>query len=70
MGWGGGRGGVAVTELLADVGRDSGLIVAIFFSYVLIAAVTVMNLLIGVLCEVVTLVAAAEREELLIGFVQ
>lgn len=59
-----------VTELLADVGRDSGLIVAIFFSYVLIAAVTVMNLLIGVLCEVVTLVAAAEREELLIGFVQ
>mmetsp|Transcript_64246 Transcript_64246/g.150872 ORF Transcript_64246/g.150872 Transcript_64246/m.150872 type:complete len:630 (+) Transcript_64246:66-1955(+) len=59
-----------VSALLDDVGRESGMIVALFLTYVLIAAVTVMNLLIGVLCEVVTLVASAEREELLIGFVQ
>ncbi|CAJ1418476.1 unnamed protein product [Effrenium voratum] len=59
-----------VSALLDDVGRESGAVVALFLSYVLIAAVTVMNLLIGVLCEVVGLVATVEREELQISFVQ
>merc|ERR1712232_67574 len=37
--------------------------VIIFFIFVLLSALTVMNMLIGVLCEVVSAVAASEREE-------
>merc|ERR1719478_2088197 len=35
----------------------------VFMSFVLLSAMTVMNMLIGVLCEVVSDVAATEREE-------
>lgn len=45
------------------------LIVAYYF-FVLFAALTVMNMLIGVLCEVVSATAATEREELTIVYVQ
>jgi len=44
--------------------------VAIFYLFVLISALTVMNMLIGVLCEVVNAVAAAEREELTVTYVR
>merc|ERR1740121_4584 len=37
---------------------------------VLIAAMTMMNMLIGVLCEVITTVAAVEREEIAVNFLR
>eukprot|EP00927_Polykrikos_kofoidii_P007807 TRINITY_DN13207_c0_g1_i1.p1 TRINITY_DN13207_c0_g1~~TRINITY_DN13207_c0_g1_i1.p1 ORF type:complete len:836 (+),score=192.94 TRINITY_DN13207_c0_g1_i1:151-2658(+) len=40
------------------------------FAFVLIGAVLLMNMLIGVLCEVVSAVAATEREELLVNYVR
>merc|ERR1712113_295204 len=39
------------------------LSVIIFFVFILLSALTVMNMLIGVLCEVVSQVAATEKEE-------
>lgn len=42
---------------------------AIFFLYVMLAQLTVLNVLIGVLCEVVSAVSAAEKEEMTVTFV-
>lgn len=52
-----------------ELGGDSLLIAGVFFVFVLIAALTVMNMLIGVLCEVVNAVAATEKEEMLVTYV-
>merc|ERR1711865_713055 len=40
-----------------------------FLAFILIAALTVMNMLVGVLCEVVSAVAATEQEEMLVNYV-
>lgn len=42
---------------------------ALFLLFVLLAALTVMNLLIGVLCTVVSTVAATEKEQMIVSFV-
>eukprot|EP00929_Paragymnodinium_shiwhaense_P063133 TRINITY_DN31560_c0_g1_i1.p1 TRINITY_DN31560_c0_g1~~TRINITY_DN31560_c0_g1_i1.p1 ORF type:complete len:786 (-),score=165.54 TRINITY_DN31560_c0_g1_i1:209-2566(-) len=42
---------------------------ALFFFFILLAAVLLMNMLIGVLCEVVSAVAVTEKEEMLVTFV-
>jgi len=52
-----------------DLGSEAAYLSVIFFGFVLLAALTVMNMLIGVLCEVVSAVAATEREEMLVGYV-
>eukprot|EP00927_Polykrikos_kofoidii_P019656 TRINITY_DN19214_c1_g1_i2.p1 TRINITY_DN19214_c1_g1~~TRINITY_DN19214_c1_g1_i2.p1 ORF type:complete len:836 (-),score=158.75 TRINITY_DN19214_c1_g1_i2:122-2629(-) len=41
----------------------------IFFSFILLSAVLLMNMLIGVLCEMVSVVAATEKEEMLVNYV-
>jgi len=56
-----------VASSLADV---SFLLAVLFFVFVLLAALTVMNMLIGVLCEIVSAVAATEKEELLVSYVK
>lgn len=43
--------------------------VAVFFVFILFAALTVLNMLVGVLCEVVSAVAATEKEEMLVNYV-
>jgi len=55
-----------ISALLDEIGLESTLLVGLFLTFVLVASVTVMNLLIGVLCEVVNVVAKTEREEILI----
>jgi len=55
--------------LAGDLERESIVIGALFFIFVLLAAFTVMNMLIGVLCEVVNAVAATEKEEMLVSYV-
>eukprot|EP00928_Gymnodinium_smaydae_P097682 TRINITY_DN8907_c1_g6_i1.p1 TRINITY_DN8907_c1_g6~~TRINITY_DN8907_c1_g6_i1.p1 ORF type:complete len:774 (+),score=213.81 TRINITY_DN8907_c1_g6_i1:258-2324(+) len=42
---------------------------AMFYLFVLIGSLTVLNMLIGVLCEVVSAVAATEQEEMLVNYV-
>jgi voltage-gated sodium channel len=48
----------------------SPVILLVFFVFVAMAALMVMNMLIGVLCEVVSAVASIEKEEMLVSFVR
>lgn len=50
--------------------RSSTVLALIFYVFVAIAALMVMNILIGVLCEVVSAVAETEREEMTVSFVK
>mmetsp|Transcript_14045 Transcript_14045/g.31813 ORF Transcript_14045/g.31813 Transcript_14045/m.31813 type:complete len:589 (+) Transcript_14045:3-1769(+) len=58
-----------VNGLQAELRKDSIVCTIIFFVFVLLASLTVMNMLIGVLCEVVSAVAQTEREEMLVNYV-
>merc|ERR1711871_1762872 len=49
---------------------ESFALVLIFYVFLLLSALTVMNMLIGVLCEVVSAVAAAEKESLSVNYVK
>mmetsp|Transcript_88322 Transcript_88322/g.258153 ORF Transcript_88322/g.258153 Transcript_88322/m.258153 type:complete len:298 (-) Transcript_88322:1733-2626(-) len=54
---------------LADALQQEGIPLMLLLDvFVLIATLTVMNMLIGVLCEVVSAVAAAEREDLAVQY--
>jgi len=56
--------------LLKVCGESGAHLSIIVMLFVLLAALTVMNMLIGVLCEVVSLVAATEQEEMTVSFVK
>eukprot|EP00927_Polykrikos_kofoidii_P019652 TRINITY_DN19214_c0_g6_i1.p1 TRINITY_DN19214_c0_g6~~TRINITY_DN19214_c0_g6_i1.p1 ORF type:complete len:782 (-),score=142.61 TRINITY_DN19214_c0_g6_i1:121-2466(-) len=60
------------TDLKAlEIQAEGGPLVLLFFiTFILIAAVLLMNMLIGVLCQLVSAVAATEKEELLVSYVQ
>eukprot|EP00443_Scrippsiella_acuminata_P063161 CAMPEP_0115440850 /NCGR_PEP_ID=MMETSP0271-20121206/36513_1 /TAXON_ID=71861 /ORGANISM="Scrippsiella trochoidea, Strain CCMP3099" /LENGTH=815 /DNA_ID=CAMNT_0002866603 /DNA_START=107 /DNA_END=2552 /DNA_ORIENTATION=- len=58
-------GGVVTTAWKGEPGLG-----VLFWIFVLLSSLTVLNMLIGVLCEVVSAVAATEREELQVGFVK
>lgn len=55
---------------LEALGAESYILATFYLIFVLLATITVMNMLIGVLCEVVTTVAAVERETLTVMFVK
>jgi len=59
-----------VRDLTDSLIEESLFLGILFFLFVLVAAFTVMNMLIGVLCEVVSAVAAAEKEEYLVRHVK
>jgi len=50
--------------------KESFMMAAIFILFVLLSSLMVLNMLIGVLCAVVTAVAAAEKEKVLINYVK
>jgi len=59
------------TGVLIKALADASWVYAVMmYSFILLAALTVMNMLIGVLCEVVSAVAATERETLTVSFVK
>jgi hypothetical protein len=59
---------------ITDVGdlikEASPTMAAIFIFFVIISAVMVMNMLIGILCEVISAVAETEKEKLVVNFVK
>eukprot|EP00930_Biecheleria_cincta_P043783 TRINITY_DN30054_c0_g1_i1.p1 TRINITY_DN30054_c0_g1~~TRINITY_DN30054_c0_g1_i1.p1 ORF type:complete len:667 (+),score=122.26 TRINITY_DN30054_c0_g1_i1:61-2061(+) len=59
-----------VGSMVDQLGSDVPMTVPVFFMFVLLAALTVMNMLIGVLCEVVGAVAVREKEEMTCTFVK
>lgn len=56
--------------LVREVGNEVPVCAALMWLFVLLSSLTVMNMLIGVLCEVVSAVAATERETLTVQFVK
>jgi len=52
------------------VGNESFVTRIVIMIFVLLAGLTVMNMLVGVLCEVVSVVSAVEKEALLVNFVK
>jgi len=56
--------------VVEECGEDSAIFKVIFLTYVVIAGLCVMNMLVGVLCEVVTIVSAVEKESLLVDYVK
>merc|ERR1719355_428916 len=60
-----------LTSALGEIAEFGGHAYAwVFIVYILLAAFTVLNMLIGVLCEVVTKTAAEEQEAMMIREVQ
>jgi len=53
-----------------DISNESHICWAVFFAFVGISAITVMNMLIGVICEVISHVAAEEKEIMTVAFVK
>eukprot|EP00747_Dinoflagellata_sp_TGD_P050679 gnl/TRDRNA2_/TRDRNA2_146903_c0_seq1.p1 gnl/TRDRNA2_/TRDRNA2_146903_c0~~gnl/TRDRNA2_/TRDRNA2_146903_c0_seq1.p1 ORF type:complete len:637 (+),score=126.13 gnl/TRDRNA2_/TRDRNA2_146903_c0_seq1:59-1969(+) len=58
-----------ISRVAPDVGRENMFVGAVFFFFILLAALTVMNMLIGVLCEVVVVTASVEKEQLTVSYV-
>lgn len=52
-----------------EVDAESVACLLLIFVFAILAACTVLNLLIGILCEVVSAVAATEKEEMMVQFV-
>mmetsp|Transcript_4669 Transcript_4669/g.12710 ORF Transcript_4669/g.12710 Transcript_4669/m.12710 type:complete len:748 (+) Transcript_4669:141-2384(+) len=57
-----------ITQVVDDIRNEVPVCAALFIVFVLLAALTLMNMLIGVLCEVVQAVAAVEKEEMSVNF--
>lgn len=58
-----------MTTVLNLLGRDA-LMCFLFVMYMVISAFVTLNMLIGILCEVISAVAVAEKEKLLVEFVK
>merc|ERR1712137_946764 len=58
-----------ITAVSTEIGADNMFCGALFFMFVGLSALTVLNMLIGVLCEVVKSVADCEKEGMLITYV-
>lgn len=59
-----------VGDVAKAIGGEGIFYGLLFTTFVLLAALTVMNMLIGILCEVVSSVATVEKEEMVIMFVK
>eukprot|EP00746_Dinoflagellata_sp_MGD_P150004 gnl/MRDRNA2_/MRDRNA2_81963_c0_seq3.p1 gnl/MRDRNA2_/MRDRNA2_81963_c0~~gnl/MRDRNA2_/MRDRNA2_81963_c0_seq3.p1 ORF type:complete len:696 (-),score=93.33 gnl/MRDRNA2_/MRDRNA2_81963_c0_seq3:475-2562(-) len=57
-----------ITEVLGVIRDDSPALAALFLLFVLIANFTILNMLIGVLCEVVSAVSSSEREKMSVKY--
>ncbi|CAK9083685.1 unnamed protein product, partial [Durusdinium trenchii] len=58
------------SSLVEDAGATHFLLYPLMLLYMLLASLTVMNMLVGILCEVVTVVSAVEKEEILLKSVK
>jgi len=59
-----------VADLVYEVADESPWLGVLLCFFILFASLTVMNMLVGVLCEVVSVVSAVEKETLVVNFVQ
>eukprot|EP00929_Paragymnodinium_shiwhaense_P041373 TRINITY_DN21486_c0_g1_i1.p1 TRINITY_DN21486_c0_g1~~TRINITY_DN21486_c0_g1_i1.p1 ORF type:complete len:772 (-),score=187.67 TRINITY_DN21486_c0_g1_i1:362-2677(-) len=57
-------------DLIMPVGDEHPVMWCFIMLYILLAGLTVMNMLVGVLCEVVSVVSNVEKEQMLVNFVK
>eukprot|EP00927_Polykrikos_kofoidii_P047967 TRINITY_DN4222_c0_g2_i2.p1 TRINITY_DN4222_c0_g2~~TRINITY_DN4222_c0_g2_i2.p1 ORF type:complete len:1039 (+),score=228.95 TRINITY_DN4222_c0_g2_i2:49-3165(+) len=62
--------GEDLPDVVNAVGAEHFFLAALLLLFVLLASLTVMNMLVGVLVEVVSVVSAVEKEELVVNFVK
>mmetsp|Transcript_79213 Transcript_79213/g.169687 ORF Transcript_79213/g.169687 Transcript_79213/m.169687 type:complete len:588 (+) Transcript_79213:119-1882(+) len=60
----------SIGEILEELREDTWLLYFLFLAFVMLAALMVMNLLIGVLCEVVSAVSSSEKDAIMVDFVK
>merc|ERR1711972_886480 len=58
----------SVRSTMDDIARESFACAIVFIVLISFSALTIMNMLIGVLCDVVRAVAATEKEELVVSY--
>merc|ERR1711920_1043986 len=58
----------SITTVMTEVAQESVACACILAIVVLLSALTMINMLIGVLCEVMSAVAAEEKERMMISF--
>merc|ERR1719321_599725 len=56
--------------MILDMGAQHILLAVLILVFILLASLTVMNMLVGVLVEVVSVVSAVEKEELNVAYVK
>jgi hypothetical protein len=59
-----------MADLVEQVGGVNPLYSVLMLIFILLASLTVLNMLIGVLCEVVSVVSAVEKEQMTVQFVK
>lgn len=59
-----------ISALAFRIQKEAPVMLPVFYAYVLIGSLTLLNMLIGVLCEVVTAVANTEKEAMAISYVK
>merc|ERR1719446_1152435 len=57
-------------EIVRDSSAQHWLLGSLCLMFILLASLTVMNMLVGVLCEVVSVVSSVEKESMLISYVK
>merc|ERR1719364_181627 len=57
-------------QIINDVGEEHPVFFCLILLYILLSSMTVMNMLVGVLCEVVSVVSSVEKESLLVNYVK
>eukprot|EP00927_Polykrikos_kofoidii_P022798 TRINITY_DN21175_c0_g1_i1.p1 TRINITY_DN21175_c0_g1~~TRINITY_DN21175_c0_g1_i1.p1 ORF type:complete len:887 (+),score=135.49 TRINITY_DN21175_c0_g1_i1:62-2662(+) len=62
--------GEDLPDVAHSVGDENILLAALLMLFVLLASLTIMNMLVGVLVEVVSVVSKVEKEELIVTFVK
>lgn len=61
----------SISELVSDfIVQEQFLALALLYAFLILSAITITNMLIGVICEVITAVAAAEKEAIQITWVR
>jgi len=59
-----------LADIISDLGEEHILYGLVFGFFILLTTLTVMNMLVGVLCEVVSIVSAVEKEQMEVTFVK
>jgi hypothetical protein len=59
-----------ISDVANQMQKENLVLAIVFFVFVFISSLTVLNMLVGLLCDVVTAVAAAEKEKVMVNFVR